>query len=393
MSTQKDGLATSPSEDREQGAEAIAEAVRRLFRTLRTLRSYPIDNEMSIRALGELTPQLGQVLPFSLELSSQELRWEDTPLKDDRGSFPPLITDLYRDGIRRIRLEHGLEDDELRRFLLALASPLDPSDLTEDYVTRLWESEVPHVRVFAVDPYLDVDPPAEVLEGQPPPVSHAEEVAPAAELNIPPPPESAFQIAPEDEARVAQETKRAATSRPWSAFVDALFDSVSSPTHAEQSEHLVEIFEAYFYRLVREHQVDIAARVLEQLRSPSSAAAAALFGPSVARIAQADRLVALHEALEARTSNAKDAVSLLVLMAPESVDDAARGARRQGAARGASYRSGEWWAPARTKAWSRPGLRKTKMPAAQQALREASRNGPRGVRTAARNQLALMEQA
>ena len=320
MSTPKDRLAASPSEDREQGSEAIAEAVRWVFRTVRTLRSYPIDNEMSVRALSELTPRLGQVLPFSLELSPEELRWETTPLKDDRGSFPPLIGDLYRDGIRRIRLEVGLEEDELRRLLLALASPLDPTDLTEDYVTRLWESEVPHVRIFAVDPYLDVDPPANVLEGNAPPVTHAEEVAPDAELKIPPPPESAFQIAPEDEARVAQETKRAATSRPWNAFVDALFDSVTSPTHAEQPENLVEVFEAYFYRLVREHQIGVAAEVLEQLRSPSSSAAASLFAPSVARIAQADRLVALHEALEARTSSAKDAVSLLVLLGPEALD-------------------------------------------------------------------------
>ena len=172
MSTPKD-LATSPSEDRVQGAEAIAEAVRWLFRTVRTLRSYPIDNEMSVRALRELTPRLGQVLPFSLELGTEELRWEATSLKDDRGAFPPLIADLYRDGVRRIRLELGLEEDELRRLLLALASPLDPTDLTEDYVTRLWESDVPNVRIFAVDPYLDVDVPADVLEGNVPPASHA----------------------------------------------------------------------------------------------------------------------------------------------------------------------------------------------------------------------------
>lgn len=304
-----------------QDAEAIAEAVRWLFRTVRTLRSYPIDNEMSLRALGELTPRLGQVLPFSLELSAEELRWEATPLKDDRGSFPPLMADLYRDGIRRIRLELGLEEDELRRLLLALASPLDPNDLTEDYVTRLWEADVPHVRIFAVDPYLDSDPPpGDVLEGKVPPESHAEEVAPDPELKVPPPPETAFRIAPEDEARLAQEKERAATSRPWNAFVDALFDSVTAPTHGDQRENLVEIFEAYFYRLVRERQVDVAAQVLEQLRSPSSSAAASLFEPSLARIAQADRLVALHEALEARTSNAKDVASVLALLAPESLD-------------------------------------------------------------------------
>ena len=320
MSTPKDGLAASPSGDQVRGAEAIAEAVRWLFRTVRTLRSYPIDNEMSLRALGELTPRLVQVLPFSLELGTAELRWEDTPLKDDRGSFPPLIADLYRDGIRRIRLEPGLAEDELRRLLLALASPLDPSDLTEDYVTRLWEADLPQVRIFAVDPYLDGETPTDVLEGKVAPASHAEEVTPEPELKVPPPPESAFQIAPEDEARVAQEMKQAATSRPWNVFVDALFDSATSVTQGEQREHLVEIFEAYFYRLVRDRQVGVAALVVEQLKSPSSSAAASLFGPSLVHIAQADRLVALHEGVEGRTSDAKDAVSLFVILGPQSLD-------------------------------------------------------------------------
>ena len=103
-------------------------------------------------------------------------------------------------------------------------------------------------------------------------------------------------------------------------FVNALFDTVTMPTQEQRSTDLVEIFEAYFYRLVREFQVGLAAQVLEQLRSSSSSAAAALFGPSLARIAQADRLVALHEALQAGTSNPKDAVSLLVLLSLESVD-------------------------------------------------------------------------
>ena len=65
------------------------------------------------------------------------------------------------------------------------------------------------------------------------------------------------------------------------------------------------------------------------------------------------------------------------------------------ALREALYR-GEWWARSRTKALrsaAAEALRRTKMPAAKQALHEASTNGPRGVRAAARTQLALMERA
>ena len=60
--------------------------------------------------------------------------------------------------------------------------------------------------------------------------------------------------------------------------------------------------------------------------------------------------------------------------------------------REALYR-GEWWAPFRTRVLrhtAAQALRRTKMPAAQQVLRDASARGGWGVRAAARGQLALM---
>ncbi len=61
--------------------------------------------------------------------------------------------------------------------------------------------------------------------------------------------------------------------------------------------------------------------------------------------------------------------------------------------RDALYR-GEWWAPFRTRALRQTAaqaLRRTRMPAAQQVLRDAVARGAWGVRAAARDQLAQME--
>jgi len=310
---------SSPEGTQVHPAEATAEAVRTFLRAVRTLRTYPIANEMSLRALADLAPRLTQVLPLTLELESNRLHSEGTTLTDEKGLFPPLVADLYRDGVRRLRLERGLPEDELRRLLVALAQALDPSDLSEDYVTRLWEAHLPHVRIFAVDPYLNLDTPDEVLEGKAQPASQVEEEVPEPELKVPPPPDFAFRIEPDERARVAQEVEQAATSEHWGEFIATLFETAAMPAFEQRSKDLVEIFEAYFYRLVRELRLELAVQILKQLRSIDHPAATLFFRPSLVRIAQADRLAELHGALESGVCSPGDAVSLLVLLEPESV--------------------------------------------------------------------------
>ena len=147
-------------------AAPVAEALGWFFRTVQTLRTYPIDNEISRRSLAELGPRFAQVLPLTLSVLPEGLTWEQTPLLDERGSVPPIVGSLFKHGVRRIRIDAGLETDELLRLLLALARPLDPEDLSEDYVTRLWEADLPHVHISAIDPYLDVEVAGDVLEGK-----------------------------------------------------------------------------------------------------------------------------------------------------------------------------------------------------------------------------------
>lgn len=54
-------------------SEAVAEAIRRFFRAHRTLRAYPVDNEISRRALAEAGERLGGVLPLTLQLFADRL--------------------------------------------------------------------------------------------------------------------------------------------------------------------------------------------------------------------------------------------------------------------------------------------------------------------------------
>jgi HEAT repeat protein len=302
-------------------SETVRDTAQWLFRAIRTLRAYPLDNEVAKHALAELVPRVRQVLPLTLDVSAEQLRVEGSALLDDRGATPPLVADLCRDGIRRIRLEVGLNEDELCRFLLVLATPLDPENITEDYVTRLWEAALPHVRVSAVDPYLDAAISEEVLEGRQEPVAQEavdqesteepQQVATAA------PPDEAFQITAAERARVSEEVRAATGGPSWEAFAQAIFDTLSLPLGEERRLASVGLLEAAVHGLVKELRLGTAAQILQQLRAQPPDES--LVESALTRMADAERLVPLHEGLEEGQCNADEVVSLLVALAPESV--------------------------------------------------------------------------
>ena len=300
-------------------SEAVAEAIRRFFRAHRMLRAYPVDNEISRRALAEVNERLAPVLPLTLKLSKNGLACEQAVLLDDRGETPPLVDSLFKDGIRRIVLERGLSAGELERLLVSLAEAIDPDDLTEDYVTRLWEAELSSVRISAIDPYLDPEITNDVLEGTEPPPADVEPSEEVASTDVPPPPDDAFQVSPEDADRVEADVRGAAGSTRWREFIDASFEVIATSAGAERLSDAVQALETYFHLLVRLGQLSEASTIVEGLAS-SSSAAGSVPGRALERMASADRLAPLHTALETKSSTAKDVQSILVHLGPPAVE-------------------------------------------------------------------------
>ena len=260
-------------------------------------------------------------VPLGTE-TGDRLEWQQTPVLDDRGESPPIVASLFQDGIRRIALESGLPADELQRFLVALATPVDPDDLSEDYVTRLWEADLRNVRISAIDPYLDQEIEDDVLEGTPeqPPEVEAHEVEAHEEVaGVAPPPEDAFLISPEVAEQVAADVQQASDGTPWGDFVAASFDTIESGVGPERVADVVTVLETYFHMFVREGQLAEAANIVEGLRGialeTGSAAARAL-----ERMADADRLAPLREALETKAHRPEEIQSILNHLAPASVD-------------------------------------------------------------------------
>ena len=186
---------------------AVKGAIDTLVRTERMVRTYPVGNQLSQNLLADLLSKLPEVLPLELRVGRDQLIWNDVPLLEADRDRSDIAGRLYKDGVRILRLGAQIDADELERFIVSLATPLHPDDLSEDYVTRIWEANLPNVRVVAIDPYLDLDVPDEVLEGKYVPTAEVEDIGTVSEkegeeLDIPPPPEEAFSIPHEDAGRI-----------------------------------------------------------------------------------------------------------------------------------------------------------------------------------------------
>ena len=271
--------------------------------------------------MADVTERISGVLPFRLQLGADSLKWEQTQVFDDRGETPELVGSLFRDGVRRIRFQTDLARDELQRLLVVLGQPLDPDDLTEDYVTRLWEAALPNVGISAIDPYLDPEVKDDVMEGTQEPSA---EVVPNEEAAAaPPPPDEAFQILPDVAERVAADIEQDAGVTRWQDFIDASFDALDVAQDEQRLAGVVEALEALFHLLVRDGQLAKAETVVERLKGASSETDSE---PTQAlkRMADAERLAPLHEALETKTSRPEEIQAVLLRFGQASADAVCR---------------------------------------------------------------------
>lgn len=188
--------------------------------------------------------------------------------------------------------------------------------MSEDYVTHLWEAALEHVRVAAVDPYLDLSLPEDVLEGKEKPSGESEDVGRIEEAPLPPPPDSAFRIDEADRMAVAREIEAAVGTPPWSPFVEALFETLRSPVGARRPEDVVQLIEECFQHLVTGLRLSEADRLLQQLGTRPPADLRPLLRGAVGRMVGPERLAPLHEALEGEICDRRALTRLFARMRP-----------------------------------------------------------------------------
>lgn len=346
-------VASISGPDRQTAARRtqLVDLLRSLRRAVATVRSHPAGNALVERALADFAVRSRSALPARLLLDGGAVKdgTDGSSIEIDPG-LATLMTELYRDGVRELRLAAGMERPEIDRFVSALAMGRhDAQNLADDYVTRLWEAELPNVAVLALDPYLDRDIPGDVLEGKARPTGEMEGIASDLSLSAPPPPDEAFQLTNIDRENLDKEAGLASGGPPWAAFGATLVEAAGSAVAARRSRELATLIETTLYRLLQEGQVaiagDLVRSALTQVQIPGD-----LLQSVIQRAGRAERLAPLGEIVE-RDLTAHAAVrTLLRLLAANAL-----GAARDFLLCARSAHARRFWAEALTESGD-PGL-------------------------------------
>jgi HEAT repeat protein len=300
------------AETERPNSNSVSQALQLLIRTVHTLRSYPAENDMCKRALSDLLPKLEQVVPLEIELSREGVRCSGAGDQDAGGDRSSIMEALYRDGIRRIQLLPGISADEVSSFLATLAAPMEPDDVSEDYVTRLWEAEFHNIRIQAVDPYLDLDLADDVLEGKTRPTVEQEDLGSREESKIPPPPAGAFEVSQASRAEIDQRIAKLDSSERWDRYVSALFDSFSLPVGERRFDELIQLLESTFAQLLRQRDFKLATKVIHSIQQRSGEDASDPWQAVMVRMAHPDRLSSLHKEIDSGAVDAEAVQSMLI---------------------------------------------------------------------------------
>ncbi len=146
---------------------ALHKAVREFFtifvKTIRAAHLYVQGNPLLHRFFDDLSQRLRKmwsgVESLSFTIHESEIAWQKRPVYQGRpGGQDNLAFQLYKDGIRRIEFQPGVEEDEMRRFIDVLRLSRTLRGDEEDLLTLMWNEDFEFIRYEYVD-VLGEEPP------------------------------------------------------------------------------------------------------------------------------------------------------------------------------------------------------------------------------------------
>jgi HEAT repeat protein len=126
-----------------------------LERAVKTVCLYPATNplpdEFRQKLFDTLTRRLDSDGRFVLVTTDTSFLYECTTVFERPGTDENLAYLLFRDGIRELAFEPGVQRDECDRFLTALVGVFSAAGTATDVANRLWEAALPHIRHYTID--------------------------------------------------------------------------------------------------------------------------------------------------------------------------------------------------------------------------------------------------
>lgn len=125
-----------------------------MLKAKKNLRIYPANNPMYLKVVEETYKKFNEFLEYSDELSLRISRNDiyvgGESVYQGEGKDDNLALFFFRDGLRALVFEKGLEMDELRGFLQIISVDFDSEMVEDDVVTLLWERDFRKIR-YTVD--------------------------------------------------------------------------------------------------------------------------------------------------------------------------------------------------------------------------------------------------
>ncbi|HEX9912381.1 MAG TPA: HEAT repeat domain-containing protein [candidate division Zixibacteria bacterium] len=149
----------------------VQEITNLLIKTLKIFCIYPADNPIPKEFKNNLFKKLSVYLQENEELkfrvAQSQLLYKDKVVVKEEKKDEGISFAFYRDGIREIAFQKGMDQEELFAFLEIISRGLKSTLPEDDLVTLFWEKELAHIKFLVVDEFLSeelVDLPQPVGE-------------------------------------------------------------------------------------------------------------------------------------------------------------------------------------------------------------------------------------
>jgi HEAT repeat protein len=139
--------------------ESAKKVCTRIHQAYRDTRLYPLGHPAVSNTINMLEAAIKSHLDtlgrLALAVGEDRLLYEGEEVYTHAESRDNLAFLMFRDGIRTVTLDPGLEPREIAALIDLLAQAEQMSDTGHDLSTSLWERDLVHVELEVVDPFLE----------------------------------------------------------------------------------------------------------------------------------------------------------------------------------------------------------------------------------------------
>ena len=137
-------------------ASQVSEMIQAMAKALRAFQMYLPNNPIYQRAIQNVRaafkPIWAATDELELKVAETELLWEDHAVYRQINKGESIAWTLFKDGMRRLTIYKGAEDEELPRFLEAVnKARFLTTDAGDDLLTLLWALEFENIKYHFID--------------------------------------------------------------------------------------------------------------------------------------------------------------------------------------------------------------------------------------------------